>query len=162
MVFRNLTQQLLSMISPLPESTLTLLDGHLRHGKGVDVEDVMDLLSEVVKLFPSIVLFLDGIDELSEAHRVVVVKRLWNLIDTSGSTVIKVYISGREDATRLTKAPKIETFAIHINQESIGGDISRVVEHEVHNLINTGELIIGDPSLSEEIIIALIEGSKGM
>lgn len=149
------------MIAPLPEAILNLLAEHLKHGR-VDVEDAFDLISEVVKQFPSAILFLDGLDELTEAHRLVVVKRLWMLIKTAGSTTIKIYLSGRETATLLTKPPEVDISTIHLRQELIGRDICRFVKHEVYNLIDAGELVVGDPSLPEEIIAALSRGSKGM
>ena len=160
-IFGNLTQQLLSMISPLPESILNPLDELLRHGGASDFQEVIDLLTEVLKRFTSLVLYMDGVDELSEDNKTMIVQRLWALLRNEDLTV-KVYISAREYATRLAKPPEVEIYKFHINQEEINEDIRTFIAHVVHALIGSGQLVIGDPALEDEIARSLIEGSKGM
>lgn len=116
---------------------------------------------EVVHNIPSVVIFLDGLDEILDNDRRLVFSNIRNFIEAAPS-VVKVLFASREDTSYLTKIANVSQFRVHIGTNNITADIDTYVKHAVQTLIGRKELVLGDPSLAGLITTALVNGAKGM
>jgi hypothetical protein len=121
----------------------------------------MLLIPEAVKKHPSVIIFIDGLDEVLEHERKLVFSSIRHLMKVLPSS-IKLFIASREDTGYLTKVTNLPTFKVHMRTSIIAGDINSFVRHTVRDLVGRGELVLGSPLLEDEIATALAQGAKGM
>jgi hypothetical protein len=160
-IFGSLTQQLLRSMGVLPDIILSMVRG-ICTGRSI-LEDLCHLLLASVIRVSRVILFVDGLDEILEQDREAVFSNLKSLLSGSQGAA-KLFVSAREDTTYGFQSPtaNIDCFRIRISATTIGGDIDNYVKHAVHELIERGDLSLGDPTLEKEIILALGAGAKGM
>lgn len=120
----------------------------------------MLLIPEAVKKHPSVIIFIDGLDEVLERERKLVFLSIRHLMKVLPS--IKFFIASREDTGYLTKMTNLPSFKVHMRTSIIAGDIDSFVRHAVRGLIDRGELVLGSLLLEDEIATALAQGAKGM
>lgn len=121
----------------------------------------MLLIPEAVKKHPSVIIFIDGLDEVLERERKLVFSSIRHLMKVLPSS-IRFFIASREDTSYLTKMTNLPSFKVHMRTSIIAGDIDSFVRHTVRDLIDRGELVLGNPLLEDEIATALAQGAKGM
>jgi hypothetical protein len=106
-----------------------------------------------------ILITIDGIDECTNEERKRVLSAIQQLIG-NGTTVVKVLFSSREEvdiAKALERYPRI-----NVTGQAISPDITQYVKDTVHAREQSGDLVVGNSSLIEEITNALINGAHGL
>lgn len=116
---------------------------------------------EVIKNHPSVIIVIDGLDEVFEKDRKLVFSTVRSLIEAAAS-VIKILVASREDTSYLTMVANVPGFKVHIGTSTITEDIDSYVKHTIRALIERTELVLGNPLLEDDITTALVQGSKGM
>jgi hypothetical protein len=162
-IFRSITQQILQLLGELPESVISIIEETFQDGSGVpDTADICRVLLAAIHQFCSITIFIDGIDEVLEDDRKLIFSHLNKLLSEGGPTLLKLFISGREDTTAVTQVLEIPNFKARITADVIAGDIDNYVRYAVRELIRIGDLKFRDPLLENEVVLALANGAKGM
>lgn len=162
-LFRSLIQQFLRKLETCSESILNNVERIVNFSHASSFGDAVDLLTRLIFLFPKVSIFVDGLDELSERNQRVVLRALWKLTSGSEKLVLKVYISAREHAGRIVALPSwINSHSIQTSESAVVEDVNNFVRYSVQNALESGDLLLGDICLQEEIISALVGGSKGM
>lgn len=161
-IFCCLARQCVGVSGGLPPSTLVILEEIFRQGKIPEIEGLIELILNAIKRKPPLIVFIDGLDELNDEDRKLVFLKLTNLVTEADPCAVKILITSREDTAYLTKAQGIRCFKVRIGASTIAGDIDSFVKHATRELIEQRELILGNPSLEDEISTALIQGAKGM
>lgn len=160
-IFRSIAQQLVRSLGDLPTAILDSLEDLCQEAKASDVDDVIQLIMELAKKRRTLIIFIDGLDEIFEHERKLVFYHLKMFLIQETSSV-KIFVTSREDTSYLTQEPRIRSFKIRIGTNLISSDIESYVRHEVHHLIDRHELVVGTLELEAEIVAALVEGAKGM
>jgi hypothetical protein len=162
-IFKSLTQQLLQFLGDLPESLLSIIEETFPDDSNVpDLDEIFRLLLVVIHQFSSTTIIIDGIDEVAEDNKALILSQLNNLVRDGGPTLLKLLISGREDSTNAIQIRGIPGTKIRITADTIAGDIDNYVRSAVRELIRSGDLKVGDSVLEDEIILKLAAGAKGM
>lgn len=125
------------------------------------VEDLHQLILEAVHDIPSVIIFIDGLDEVLDKDQKLVFSNIRDLIEAAPS-VVKVLLTSREDTSYLIRVVDVPGFRVHIGTENITDDIDIYVKHAIRALIERKELVVGDPLLADDITTALVNGAKGM
>lgn len=162
-IFCSMVQQLLLGMDICPEPILELVDRILLYPEVPDLDDVIELLDAIMVNLPSIVVFVDGMDELPEKDQRTMLKALWALENRHSPCKFRFCISSRESAAYMMTPPaKFEKHSLNLSQHSITQDIDTYVTHLVEAAIGERDLIPVNESLKNSIIQRLIIGSKGM
>ena len=122
-------------------------------------DELVALLFAVVRHFSKLYVFIDGLDECRKEEQITILS-IVNRLARSTRPAVKTLIASREEAIILTSLRGIPRLRISADKNS--ADIAFFVEETVRANINSGTLIIQDPSLESNIISALINGAKGM
>jgi hypothetical protein len=116
---------------------------------------------EAVHNIPSIIIFIDGLDEVLDKDRRLVFSTIRDLIEAAPS-VVKALFASREDTSYLIGVADVPRFKVHISTNNITEDIDIYVKHAIRTLIERKEMVLGDPLLAGDITTALLNGAKGM
>ncbi|TVY59373.1 hypothetical protein LCER1_G001100 [Lachnellula cervina] len=154
--------QLLRSLNDLPTTVFSTLETLLRDGKKPDIENLIRLIEFSIQRLPSVIMFVDGLDEMSESDRKFVFLLLKTTTGLGATSQVKDFVSSREDATYLMDSPGIPSFKIQISSNTISPDIDRYIKNEIEALRSKGDLVIRDATLEDEIATALVNGAKGM
>ena len=84
------------------------------------------------------------------------------IISLATTSVIKLFISSREDITQLNNILTTQKFHVHITTSSISNDIDDFIGAAVRDLINQGRLVISSLELEKEICKTLAGEAMGM
>ncbi|KAF4633554.1 hypothetical protein G7Y89_g4566 [Cudoniella acicularis] len=158
-ILGSLVQQLL-LTAPMSYDLEAKLWGI--YGSGVTSptrEEVLEILCSLVGLYPQTFIAIDGLDECGkEAQEDILftTKRLASL----DHSVIKVYISSREDA-RISAAMGDHS-RICLSEAMLACDINSYIKHTVSTKIQARELAIRNPVLEKEIVSELSNKAHGM
>jgi ATP/maltotriose-dependent transcriptional regulator MalT len=147
-------------LGDLPTDILDSLEDLCQETKASDVDDVIQIIIELTKGL-TLVIFMDGLDEIFEHERKFVFHHLRRFLVQKTSSV-KIFITSREDTSYLTQEPNVRSFKIRIGTNAISSDIESYVKHEVRHLIHRHELVVGNLELEAEIVAALVGGAKGL
>lgn len=131
-------------------------------GRMPDIDEVLQILSATVAEFDSVTFVLDGLDEVGELDRLSVCGALRGLITDNANTVIRLFITSRDNATSTLFTPTSSTFRVQASPDALALDINSFIRHSVRGLIETGRLRIRESELEEIIVQSLIRGAKGM
>jgi hypothetical protein len=104
-------------------------------------------------------IILDGLDECGKDVQQDILLAV-NRLAHFHQTIVKVFVSTREDtqiANPLRGYP-----CVHMSEARLRGDIIQFVEETVKLKLHSGELLIRDPALEQEIISTLVTKSQGM
>jgi hypothetical protein len=115
------------LLSPI----FSTLENLLQDGKKPDVEDLTRLIQTSIEKLSSVVMFIDGLDEMSESDRKLVFSHLRIVTDLGSTSCVKAFVSSREDATYLIKLPNVPNFKIQVSSNTIAGDIDKYVKDEI-------------------------------
>ena len=155
-ILGTLIQQLLNK-TPIPEDVENQIKKSYANGnRSPDVEELIDILCSAVQLFSATYLIIDGLDECRDAVQkdaMVAVKQL----AVFEKSTIKVFISTREEPRISEEYSRIQLSSINLSR-----DIVSFVSEKVKERIVSGELVIQNHSLEQEIIAELVAKAHGM
>lgn len=126
-----------------------------------DTEDLEEIFEDIAKTSKSVTLIIDGFDECPQADRKIVLEILGRLT-SSNSGSVKVFISSREDVIRDIGRSFSNCHELDMGCTEAREDITKYVREVVEEKLESGELLVGDLTLVDDIKEALIEGSNGM
>ena len=164
-IFSTIAQQLLrqmSQSSEVPDSLLDMVELAYQDNNGPTPNEASSLLLAIIQRLSTVIIFVDGLDETPDKERNLFFTNMGEILSLATVSVIKVFISSREDITQLNNVPNAQTLNVHITTNSISTDIDAFIGSAVKDLINQGRLVISDPNLETEICRALVGGAKGM
>jgi hypothetical protein len=119
------------------------------------------LLSDVVGSWHNVVVVLDGIDECTLTELELLLKTLRNIMRRQ-ATGLKFYLSGDDLITDLAQSLLNPGFLVSTRIPEANTDIVELVHQLVNARRADGDLVIGDPSLYQEVVDVLCTGSQGM
>ncbi len=122
-------------------------------------EELIDLLCSILAAYSLVYVMLDGLDECERDVQQDILLAL-NRLAHFGQTTVKVFISSREDA-QIANALRGYPF-VQMSEAKLRDDIVQFVEETVKSKLYSGELLIRDPALEQEIISTLVTRSQGM
>lgn len=166
-IFSGLIRGLLEKIEIPTQIEQDILEFYRNDEEPPEVDQVLGILLATLEQFSDAVVFaIDGLDEVAEKDRIVVYSSLKTILNHLGQSengiVLRLFITSREDVTTNVAVPGTFTFRQQASPSTISMDIGSFVRHSVRHLLESGSLVIGNPSLEEEIITALLDGAKGM
>jgi hypothetical protein len=164
-IFSTIAQQLLrqmSQSSEVPGGLLNMIELAYQDSNGPSTNDVSSLLLAIIQRLPEVTIFIDGLDETPDKERNLFFAKMEELISLATNSIIRLFISSREDITQLNSIPNAQNFHVHITTNSISADIDDFISAAVRDLISQGRLVISDPELEQEICRALAGGARGM
>ncbi|PQE10853.1 nacht domain protein [Rutstroemia sp. NJR-2017a BBW] len=162
-LFSCIAQQLLRQKVELSESLMDMLDAIFPdETASASLGEIDTLLAAVINEFESVIVFIDGTDELPENDRNTTFQNLRKAVEVTASP-IKLFVSGRADISYLFPiSDKLAVVKVNIRKDTITSDINSYLRHSISELIRSGDLVIGNPSLEEDIFSALSAGAQGM
>lgn len=119
------------------------------------------MLSATLAELDSVILVIDGLDELAEHDRHYVCRSLKELLSNCTNT-IKLFVTSRDNATSAFVTLHSTTFRAQVSPDTLATDIDSFVRHSVRILLETGHLKFRETDLEETIVNALVDGAKGM
>ncbi|PQE21621.1 P-loop containing nucleoside triphosphate hydrolase protein [Rutstroemia sp. NJR-2017a WRK4] len=150
-VFSCIAQQLLRQKGVLSKRLMGILEAMFPNkAASASLDDIVTLLTVVIDEFKSVILFVDGTDELPENDRNTTFKNLRKVVEVTASP-IKLFVSGRADISDLF--PQSEKLAV------VKVAFAKIQSRAI---LTFGDLVIGNPSLEEDIFSALSAGAQGM
>lgn len=154
-VIGALARALLECIEIPAELAQTIATAYGDGGRTPDTKDVLQILTSAIERFESVVIIIDGIDEVADEDRTQVCGPLKALV-TEVQVPVKLFISCREDILPSVCAHDATSFRVQISEIRISTDIEDYISHSVSDLIGSGELAI------RMIVNTLVEGAKGV
>ena len=150
--------QNIEISAPVQKLIETSYDGGLR---SPGIEDVISIVKRAVEeSSDTIILIVDGLDELKEEARQAIYNSLKTFLGIE--KVVKVLISSRVDETENISVNKGAQYRLLVVPDSIASDIGEYVRNEVRSLRSKGRLAIQKYEMENVIAEALINGAKGM
>ncbi|RAL63639.1 hypothetical protein DID88_003682 [Monilinia fructigena] len=162
-LFSYVAQQLLRNLKQIPDNLMEALEAEYPDGAGCPgVDQMIAPLVKIIDQFPSVAIFIDGLDELPEFDRKLTFSSLRNLLTTVVSST-RLFVSSREDTSYLFPTPPtVKRYKLHVKPNSIAPDIDSYIQHSIVELISTGDLVLGNPELKNVIFTTLKNGAQGM
>jgi hypothetical protein len=162
-VVRSLCQQSLRSVDVCPDHVLTKANQILSLTGDDYLEETVELLHLCLEVTKPQLIFLDGVDELSDRDQQRLFRTVYAIVNDPSNSACKLYIAGRENPNHIVRAPpNMRTFYLYMHQDLAATDVESFVRHSIITSLNMGALVCSDPLLPEQIIDALIAGSKGM
>lgn len=149
-------------MNELPEALIAILEAEYPdEASSPSLDQVVALLIKAMDELSSVAIFIDGLDELPESDRKLTFSILRNILNEVTSPV-KLFVSSREDVTYLFKSSSsLTTFKVHLQTNAISPDIEAYNRHAIDELITSGDLVLGNLALREDIFNVLKGGAKG-
>lgn len=128
--------------------------------RSLTMDGLTRILAKVVPSTMRIHLILDGFDEFPEMERQILVEQLKEL---QSWVQLRICISWRLEAKSRVRRD-FDVFGQHATLEipRINPEIEKFVKAEIEALLDTGELLIRDDAIVDEIRQRLVEGADGM
>ena len=123
-------------------------------------EELLKLLQNIVAALTTLYIVIDGLDECEKRERDELLEALSSLTMVTSNT--RFFLASRENVSGEIKRrfPALEHLSMSC--PSAQSDIAAYVESAVQDKLQSEDLVVGDPSLIEEIKLALTEGADGM
>ncbi|KAI9785896.1 MAG: hypothetical protein M1839_008162 [Geoglossum umbratile] len=122
-------------------------------------EDLSAILDLVVKMYSTIFIIIDGLDECPTEDQAMALSLVTHLSESEDPS-IKVLLFSREEA-KIAAACSVFP-RLPITTPSVRADVAAFVEEVVSSKVLSGELKIKDPELQRTVISTLIDGAQGM
>jgi hypothetical protein len=165
-IFRSLVRQLSCLKPGLPIMAPITSRYRAREESNfgltaLSLDECLQLILELGKIYPSIIIVIDALDECCSHTRLDLLEVLDDIIQRSAS-LVKVFVTSREDSDivcRLETSPNL-----YIKASDNHKDIERFVPIEVDKSIKSRRLLRGNVSreLRELVVTTLIDGARGM
>lgn len=126
---------------------------------GLDFDECHEMITALLKDYPSTTIVIDALDECSEQKRSALLQSLRNFVDDS-TTSVRVLISSRGDRDILVRLKDLPNLTI--NENVTRTDIERFVEQQVRRSVESKDLLYGEATTElENIIIAELVAKAG-
>jgi hypothetical protein len=160
LILGTLIRQLLERIA-VPSDLAKEINYYFEDGSTKPLpEDYIQLLTKTLSRFTTVMVILDGVDELAREDQTVLVDAVRQLIQIP-SSVVKIMVFSRREEKLIRKA--FERYAFFdISADFVSKDIARFVTDSVDLKIQSNDLQIGDVGLRKVIIDTLVQGAKDM
>lgn len=155
-VLGSLARQLLD---PFPDLTM-VEDVVDRTPLPLDSETIFDLLQRALPPKFKAYFVLDGLDECDDSQRETLIEELWRLQDRFTLLVCVSFRLEADNALRLHPEAFAEQRSIAIPDDN--PDMRVFISAELERRIESGRLMIGEPTLILEIEDSLLQGAQGM
>jgi hypothetical protein len=181
-IFGTIAKQFLESVS-ISKHVENLVKGSFANGRTPVVSEVFDILVAAIELSSkarpcdlignvaaphtataiekTAIMVLDGIDEMTDEDRKVVIATLNKLINTT-KLPLKLFMSCREDVSQLIRLPESLCYRVHLAPTTIASDIEAYVSHSIKVLLESGDLVLQNGGLEITIREALVAGAQGM
>ncbi|KIW05145.1 uncharacterized protein PV09_03696 [Verruconis gallopava] len=157
----TLVRQLLAKVE-IPRDVEAQITTMCEQGITPPLHAVLDMLERVLKLYSTVLIVVDGIDELPRESQFAIVPAINSMLSVD-TTLVKVLTSCRgeeNDIRRALRGPKF--YHVEILDSDLSHDIRVFVKDQVDERVKDGRLVLRSPGLKEEIINALSVGAKDM
>ncbi|KAI1175861.1 hypothetical protein F4777DRAFT_548900 [Nemania sp. FL0916] len=156
----SLARQLFEMLSP---NEFLSVDQKLQSSS--NVLEIRDLLTpRVLSLLRNVVIVFDGIDECAQEERIQILEFMSYLVrDAKGISDLKVCLSLRRTTNTALggEASLLAPYTtLHMPEEN--SDITAYIDSMLESCLESGKLVLGDPTIILDISRALTIGAKGM
>ncbi|KAI9888993.1 MAG: hypothetical protein M1814_006051 [Vezdaea aestivalis] len=165
-IFRSLVRQLACLKPSYPIMSPVLAKYASREESNfgftdLSLDECVDLILELGKVYPSMALIIDALDECEPDTRLEILEKLDEILQDS-TNLVKIFVSSREDSDlvcKLENSPNLYIEAVD-NKE----DIERFVKGEVERSIKSKKLLRGciSSELKDLTVTTLIDGAQGM
>jgi hypothetical protein len=119
--------------------------------------DLISILASSLATFSKVFIVVDGLDECQSSARRTILLALKQLMRLE-HTIVKLYVTSRDEAD--IRASFTDHFSIQLMEDNIMPDISHYVSEAV--LSRRQSRLKCDDTLAREIVVALVEGARGM
>ncbi|KAM0136395.1 hypothetical protein ACHAP3_004625 [Botrytis cinerea] len=162
-LFSFISQKLFRDMNEIPEALIAILEAdYPDEATSPSLDQIVALLIKAIDELSSVAIFIDGLDELPESDRKLTFSILRRILNEVTSPV-KLFVSSREDVTYLFQSSSgLTTFKVHLQTDYISPDIEAYIRHAIDELITSGDLVLGNLALKEDIFTVLRDGAKGM
>lgn len=158
-IIGSFIKQLLLQID-MPDHIQSKLETTFQFGfRHPDIDELLEILLLVLKLFNRVFIILDGIDECGSNSRVDLLAGIRLIVGSSPITV-KLFLASRAEVDFKRVFGKY--ICLPISVENITSDIVSFVDGIVQAKIVSGDLVVQNPALVREIVDALVKGAQGM
>ena len=147
---------------PCPDSVKIQIQELYRYGGPErDFEDVVDIFSRLFKYLEAAIYIIDGLDELRDDERILVLNVFRDLFQQPGQQ--KLFISSRSHLHHNINMMHLtpNTKHIYVEQEKLE-DIQYYIERTIAGKQRIARELTKDPCLIEDIKSRLLLGAKGM
>ncbi|TGO49665.1 hypothetical protein BCON_0204g00190 [Botryotinia convoluta] len=162
-LFSFISQELFRSMAKIPDALMNILEAEYPdETSSPGLDQTVALLIKAIDELPTVAIFVDGLDELPESDRRLTFSILRRILNEVTSPV-KLFVSSREDITYLFQTSSdLTTFKVHLQTKSVSPDIEAYVRHAIDELFTSGDLVLGNLALKEDIFNVLRDGAKGM
>ncbi|KAH7227560.1 hypothetical protein BKA60DRAFT_123301 [Fusarium oxysporum] len=166
-IIRSCVQQLLSAIvtDDLDQRLASELDKHLSEAKLAlfSLDQLSRLYSSAAKAIKNWFIVLDGLDECNTGQQSRVLKFFQAVVSRAGaSSHISILLSSRETCTSAIKRNFPGSQRLVTGLQNTSADIVAYVDDIIIEKLSTGELVVSDPSLIDEILKTIASKEQGM
>lgn len=121
-------------------------------------DDLSELLSTVSRCFESVMIVVDGLDEIADPEERGNVLELFSSLNTSDYGTIKCIYTSRDEIDIRERFEQFESISIAAKGNDLELYVAAVIETRIHNRT----LRVKDPFLKETIINGIISKANGM
>ena len=158
-IYRALLQQMF-LRGLMSEATVKSVVETLRTNiHGLSEQKLLDVLCGAVRSCAGLHIVVDGLDECesNSCDAFTDTLRRWT---TSGQSLVKVLVTCRDEGHLLMKLSNFER--LHLSNHASAADIQSYVSNVVSSRLSSGDLILRNPTLKEDIIAILSNKAQGM
>lgn len=157
-ILKSIIRQALDQ-SGFPEEMEPLLE-KVQSNLTSDFDELFELLRKITMTTKMLYIIIDGLDECEKSDRDDLLGAISSLA-RPGSNV-KLFLASRDSISREITRGFSALEHLSMSCPSAQLDIATYVEGTIQEKLQCEDLIVGDPSLIEEIKQALMRGSDGM
>ncbi|KAH7311613.1 hypothetical protein B0I35DRAFT_514361 [Stachybotrys elegans] len=157
-ILRSLLKQILDPNSLTHDIVLRL--ERLRKDGCPFLEECRALLQEQAKLFRSLYMILDGVDECDQTDRSEIWAALNSIIELY--PCLKIFVAGRESLSQELRRYFPNLQRISMGNAKAGNDVDIIIKSELFRRVQSGQLSLGDPSLLDHVQGILSKHADGM
>ncbi|TGO25575.1 hypothetical protein BPAE_0077g00230 [Botrytis paeoniae] len=162
-LFSFISQKLFRDMNEIPEALIAILEAEYSdEATSPSLDRIVALLMKAIDELSSVAIFIDGLDELPESDRKLtfsILRKIFNEV----TSPVKLFVSSREDVTYLFESSSsLTTFKVHLQTNAISPDIEAYIRHAIDELTTSGDLVLGNLALREDIFNVLRDGARGM
>ncbi|KAI9857597.1 MAG: hypothetical protein M1813_008189 [Trichoglossum hirsutum] len=157
-VLGTIARQLLEKSDDIPNEVEQRINLSYKDGtRTPSAGDLISILASSLATFSKVFIVVDGLDECQSSARRTILLALKQLMRLE-HTIVKLYVTSRDEAD--IRASFTDHFSIQLMEDNIMPDISHYVSEAV--LSRRQSRLKCDDTLAREIVVALVEGARGM
>ena len=129
------------------------VQGDLRH----NISAVANLLKTLLDCAGPVYIIIDGVDEMDQIERGILLRQLLDI--SNGSKETKIFFSCREEAD-ISRILTSKTFQIRVDHRN-SGSIQCFVTNETHHWFESREFLPGEVAEIERLLAPVAANAKG-